>query len=767
VRGIVQGVGFRPFVYTLARRFELAGWVRNDGNGVDIEVEGDPVALERFVAAVRCEPPVLALVESVECRSCPPLGELEFHIAPSRDAGAHRALVSPDVAACADCLRELFDPSDRRYRYPFINCTNCGPRFTITRGVPYDRAMTTMAGFAMCADCHREYDDPSDRRFHAQPNACPVCGPQVSLLDASGEALREPDPIRAAAELLRAGKVVAVKGLGGFHLACDPFSPAASGLLRDRKRRADKPFALMAADLEQARRLVVLGPGDDLRLESERRPILVLERRPDSGVAEAVAPRQRTLGVMLAYTPLHHLLLADFGGPLVMTSGNRSDEPIAYRDDEAIERLEGLADCYLTHNRPIHMRCDDSVVRSAPPAKKGAPQIVTPLRRSRGWAPMPLTAVFDFDRPVLACGGELKNTFCLAKDRHVFVSHYIGDMQNWEALRSFREGVEHFQRLFDVQPEIAACDLHPEYLATRYARELEETGMPVVGIQHHEAHVASCLLDNNLEAEQRVIGVAMDGTGWGPDGTVWGGEIFVGSLQDGFRRRARLSHLQLPGGEAAIRQPWRIAAAALIRLYGEDETLKLPIPPVRMAGETAIRQIARMLESGMRSPLTSSAGRLFDAVAAIAGVPGSDRVTYEGQAAIELELAASDSDAPAYEFSVGEQEGLLVADVDCLIRATVEDALAGAGAGAISARFHAATAAIVVEICRRLRRSDGLSDVALSGGVFQNMRLLRRVILELEADGFTVWRHRRVPPNDGGICLGQAALARFGISGED
>jgi hydrogenase maturation protein HypF len=757
VRGIVQGVGFRPFVYALAQRFQLAGWVRNDGQGVQIEAEGDPSAIERFVSALRSDPPLLAVVDSVESRAGAPIGERGFRIELSRNSGGHSALVSPDMAICSDCLRELFDPADRRFRYPFINCTNCGPRFTITKGVPYDRVSTTMAAFEMCSDCRREYDDPSDRRFHAQPNACPVCGPHVSLLDSCGRDLCAADPIRAAAQRLRAGDVVAVKGLGGYHLACDPFASGAAARLRERKRRADKPFALMAADPAQARRLILAGTDDEELLSSPARPILVLDRRPDSGVADAVAPRQQTLGVMLAYTPLHHLLLADFGGPLVMTSGNRSDEPIAYRDEEAIRHLQGLADSYLTHNRPIHIRCDDSLVRSS---GTGESRIVVPLRRSRGYAPAPLRVAMEFPRPLLACGGELKNAFCLAKERHVFLSHYIGDMQNWETLRSFREGVEHFQRLFDVRPELVACDLHPEYLATRYARELEDAGMPVVGIQHHEAHVAACLADNRVPTQQRFIGVALDGTGWGPDGTTWGGELFVGSLREGFRRRARLGLLRLPGGEAAIRRPWRVAAAALIRLYGEEQTLRLPLPLVQRAGERAIRQIARMLESDTNSPLTSSAGRLFDAIAAIADVPGSDQVTYEGQAAIELELAMSDPEAIPYSLSIVHDQELLVADVDCLIREAVEDALAGRSASAISARFHTAMAAIVVELCRRLRRSEGLSDVALSGGVFQNMRLLRGVIAELEADGFTVLRHQRVPPNDGGICLGQAALAR-------
>jgi len=767
VHGIVQGVGFRPFVYALARRHQLAGWVRNDAEGVHIEVEGCPKDLDLFLQGIEAEAPPLAVVEGVTWRPVVVRSEREFRIEESHAGERKHALISPDVALCADCLRELLDPADRRYRYPFINCTHCGPRFTITRSVPYDRAMTTMAGFPMCAACRREYEDPADRRFHAQPNACPRCGPQVRLCDPSGRAIPAEDAIRQAAMLLHQGAVLAVKGLGGYHLACNPFHTSAVTALRERKVRQDKPFALMALTLDQAGTLCRIEPEEAVLLASAARPIVLLERREDAGVAEGVAPRQKTLGVMLAYTPLHHLLLQDAGMPLVMTSGNRSDEPIAYRDEEARAQLGGIADYFLMHNRPIHMRCDDSVARM-----DGG--TVTPLRRSRGYAPAPLRVAGRFERHLLACGGGLKNTFCMAKENHVFLSHHIGDLENYETLRSFREGIEHFSRLFDVQPERIACDLHPDYLSTQYAREQEEAGMPVIGIQHHHAHIAACLADNERPDAERVIGVALDGTGYGTDGAIWGGEFFVGSIAEGFARRAHLEYLPLPGGEAAIRQPWRMALAQLVRLYGEEGALSLPLPPVEWAGERNVRLIARLLEHRLNTPFTSSAGRLFDTVAALVGVPGSRQTTYEGQAAIELELAASCPVKQGYPFQLraGEQEigddaqpaPCWMIETEGILTGVVEDRIAGRPVGEIAARFHLTVAELVTAACCRIREAapptgGGPLAVALSGGTFQNRLLLGLTGELLAQQGFTVYRHRRVPTNDGGLCLGQAALA--------
>ena len=757
VRGIVQGVGFRPFVYGLARRQGLTGFVRNDAEGVQIEIEGPVEELERFVSALRAEAPPLAVVEDVRWRALDARGDDAFRIEESRAGAQKSALVAADVATCADCLAELFDTADRRYRYPFINCTNCGPRFTITRAVPYDRAMTTMAGFAMCPACQAEYEDPADRRFHAQPNACPVCGPQARLVDSSNRELAAAgdDPLRAAAALLRTGAILAVKGLGGYHLACDPLNADAVAMLRARKLRADKPFALMARDLADVRRLCVTSPSEEALLAVPGRPIVLLEQRADSGVAAAVAPRQTTLGVMLAYTPLHHLLLRDLGGPLLMTSGNRSDEPIAYRDADAFEQLGVIADAFLLHDRPIHMRCDDSVTRVilAEPY---------PLRRSRGSAPTPLQLAESLGQQTLACGGELKNTFAVAKETHVFLSHHIGDLENYETLRSFREGIAHFGRLFDVQPALIAYDLHPEYLATTYALELEDEGWPAIGVQHHHAHIASCLADNERPSAECVIGVALDGAGYGSDGTLWGGEFLVGSIAEGFDRRAHLALLPLPGGAAAIREPWRMALGALIATFGADAAARLPLAVVRDAGERNLRVVAQLIERSLNAPLTSSAGRLFDAVAALVGVPGSQRVTYEGQAAIELELAAGRADRGTrlpYPCELRAEGAGWTIDTGGIITGVVDDLMAERSAAVIAARFHATLAQIVVAGCERLRDESGIAAVALSGGTFQNRRLLEETLTLLPELGFTVYRHRRVPANDGGLALGQVVLA--------
>jgi hydrogenase maturation protein HypF len=754
VRGIVQGVGFRPFVYALALRHGLAGLVRNDAEGVQVEVEGDAERLDLFLRGIEEEAPPLAVVEAVSWRPLAALGERGFRIEESREGFRRRALISQDVATCEECLREVFDSGDRRYRYPFTNCTNCGPRFTITRAVPYDRDTTTMSRFEMCPECRREYDDPADRRFHAQPNACPTCGPRVRLLDKFGHRLhaKPDDPILRTARMLRGRAIVAVKGLGGYHLACDPFDERAVRALRGRKVRQDKPFALMAKDLAQVRELCRVGSEEEALLTSPARPIVLLERRDASGIAEAVAPRQSTLGVMLAYTPLHHLLIADAGIPLVMTSGNNSDEPIAYRDQEAFEQIGEIADYFLVHDRPIYMRTDDSVVRVA-----GGETY--PIRRSRGYAPAPLAVAEDFGWHVLACGGELKNTFCVAKERHVLLSHHIGDLENYETLRSFREGVEHFCRLFDVQPEVVAYDLHPEYLSTKYARELEEAGLPAVGVQHHHAHVASCLADNGAPGGERVIGVALDGTGYGTDGAVWGGEFFEGSVEEGFARRGHLEYASMPGGSAAIRQPWRMALAQLVALYGEEDALKIPLALVRWVGERNAQLVARLVERKLNTPPTSSAGRLFDAVAAMVGVPGTQRTTYEGQAAVELELAADGPTDRGYQFRLRQEGEGWIVETGEIIRGVVEDLLVGRAKGGVSSRFHRTMAEVVVAGCERIREVGGTTAVALSGGTFQNMLLLEQVVGLLEGKGFEVYRHRRAPANDGGLALGQAILA--------
>jgi hydrogenase maturation protein HypF len=740
VEGVVQGVGFRPFVHQLASRLGLAGLVGNDARGVFVEVEGPPAKVEAFLAALERDAPPLAVVERVTARPVPPVGQAGFMIAASAPGGDRQALVSADSATCAACLAELDDPADRRYRYPFINCTDCGPRFTIVRDVPYDRPNTTMASFAMCADCAREYEDPADRRFHAQPVCCPACGPRLRLAGADRRPL-DGDPLEAAAGLLRAGRVLAVKGLGGYHLAADAACEPAVAALRARKHREDKPFALMVADLDTAARLCRADPAEAALLASPRRPIVLLRRRPTRSVAASVAPGNRYLGLMLPYTGLHHLLLREVDRPIVLTSGNVSDEPIAYRDDDAAERLAGIADAFLTHDRPIHVRTDDSVTR----AFRGRELLV---RRARGYAPQPVPLAYGVPRPVLACGAELKSTFCLAKGNRAFVSQHIGDLENYETLRSFTEGIEHFSRLFDVAPEVVAHDLHPDYLSTKYAADL--TGVELVGVQHHHAHVAACLADNGEPGP--VIGVAFDGLGYGADGTVWGGEFLMADLA-GYRRVGHLEPVPLPGGAAAIREPWRMAAAYLDAAYRDAVPADLAVVARNRARWRRVVEVAR---AGLNSPPTSSAGRLFDAAAAIVGV--RDAINYEGQAAVELEQLADPRARGGYRAGLAGGEPFRVAGVD-LVRAVAEDVRAGVDPAVVAGRFHRGVAGAVVAGCRAARDATGLATVALSGGVFQNLLLLEAAVAGLEAAGFRVLVHHRVPPNDGGISLGQAAVA--------
>jgi hydrogenase maturation protein HypF len=761
VTGVVQGVGFRPYVYTLARGLGLAGSVANCAGGVDIAVEGDARAVEEFCHRVGEEAPALATVTSVSWSAEPARGDQDFRIRSSLSApGRDRTLAPADCGICDDCLADLTDPANRRYRHPFVTCTNCGPRFTNIRDLPYDRATTTMAGFAMCADCAREYADPGDRRFHAETISCPGCGPRLSLVTSGGLAVADAGGLAAARRLLAAGAVLAVKGLGGYHLAVDAASETAAAALRARKHREDKPFAVMAADLAAAARLGQVDETAARLLTSTRRPIVLLPRLPAADVAPAVAPGNRQLGVMLPYTPLHHLLLRETGRPIVLTSGNVSDEPIVYADDEAAERLSPIADAWLTHNRPIETRTDDSVTRSF----RGREMVI---RRSRGYVPEPLEVAARFPRPVLACGAELKNTFCLARDSHAFVSHHIGDLENAETLRSFTDGIRHFRRLFGITPQVVAHDLHPDYLSTKYATDLAERGIDggpgpgeveLAGVQHHHAHIASCLADNR--ASGPVIGVAFDGTGYGTDGTIWGGEFLIADTAR-FERAGHLATVPMPGGAAAIRQPWRMAAAYL----GAQSALD-----VARRNERHWPAVVAMAQRGINSPLTSSAGRLFDAVAAILGV--RDAINYEGQAAVELEQLADPAEPGAYHATITVEDTTLedavedavpapplrIAGID-LVRAVAEDLAAGTDRSLIAARFHNGVAGLICDCCRLLRERHGLGAVALSGGVFQNLLLLHATVARLEDHGFEVLVHSRVPCNDGGISLGQAVVA--------
>ena len=757
VRGVVQGVGFRPFVYRLAQRGRLLGWVRNTSWGVELQIEGQPGALRSFVEALRQEAPPLARIEAVEVAEVAPRGYQRFEILHSEpQAGAYQ-LISPDIATCEDCRREIADPHDRRYRYPFTNCTNCGPRFTIMDDVPYDRPRTTMRAFTMCPDCQREYDDPLDRRFHAQPNACPACGPQLTLLDARGHELAGRDEaLPQTVALLRAGQIVAIKGLGGYQLACDASNAEAVSRLRERKHRPHKPFAVMVADLSAAEvHAIPQAAGREL-LTSPAAPIVLLPWREGSTIAREVAPAQRWIGLMLPYTPLHHLLLGGMGLPLVMTSGNLSEEPIARDNDEALHRLSGIADGFLTHNRDIYARYDDSVWF----IPTGGPQ---PVRRARGYAPFPirLPAVA---RPILACGAELKNTFCLTRDRYAFLSQHIGDMENVETLSHYEQSVALYERLFHVRPEIIACDMHPDYLATRYG--LAQDGHKVM-VQHHHAHLASCLADNGVEGP--AIGAILDGTGYGLDQRIWGGEFLVGDAQ-GFQRAAHLQYLPLPGGEGAIRRPYRLALAYWRALLGEA-----PLPDtLRDIPEAEQHNLAAMVARGVNTPLTSSAGRLFDAVSALLGV--RRETSYEAQAAIELEMiaeAAGSTDQP-YPYDLVAVEGVQAwGRVQGFVSQTSElrlsplfgglraDLVADVPVERISWRFHLSIAQMIAEVCERLRAESGLERVALSGGCYQNSLLLSLVLPRLEERGFQVLLHKQVPCNDGGLSLGQAVIAHY------
>lgn len=756
ISGVVQGVGFRPFIYTLASRHGLCGWVRNTSAGVEIEVEGQAEALDAFVVAIRAEAPPLSRIETVTVQQIPANGYTRFEIQHSQAVEGAYQPISPDVATCDECLGEVFNPADRRYRYPFTNCTNCGPRFTIIRDIPYDRPQTTMAPFTMCPECQREYDDPLDRRFHAQPNACPVCGPHLELLPSP--TLGKPaewdglpaDPIAATRRLLRAGCVVAIKGLGGFHLACDATNAQAVHTLRMRKGRAAKPFAVMMPDLEAVREVCEVSAEAAAALQGAERPIVLLPLRPGGPIAGEVAPGLRELGVMLPYTPLHHLLLErapDFPIALVMTSGNYSEEPIATDNDDALQRLGPLADAFLLHNRAIHIRCDDSVVRADANG-------VMPLRRSRGYAPYPIPLPFDAP-PLLATGAELKNTFCLARDQYAFMSQHIGDLSNYEALRSYEHSIAHLERLFRVQPEIIAHDMHPDYLATRYALRRPEQRLAV---QHHHAHLASCLAEHKIPPGQPAIGVIFDGTGLGPDGAIWGGEILIGEY-NGYHRFAHLRYVPLLGGDAATLRPYRMALAHLwsAGLPWEDD-----LPPVQTVSAQEKTILRQQLERRLNAPPTSSMGRLFDAVAALAGV--LQEVTYEAQAAIWLEACADPDERGAYPFDIGHDEsGAYQFDPAPLFAALLRDLRAGVPVAVLAARFHNGVAQMVCEACARARAEIGLTTVALSGGVFQNGTLLRITRQGLERDGFTVLVHRLVPPNDGGLALGQAAVAAYTV----
>lgn len=750
VHGVVQGVGFRPFVFGLASRLHLAGFVQNRVGGVWIEVEGDECALDSFLHELSDHPPPLARIEHLAWEPRDPCGASEFQIEPSESCASGIVFVSPDVATCQECFKELRDPRNRRYRYPFLNCINCGPRLTIITGAPYDRSRTTMADFMMCGACQAEYQDPANRRFHAQPTCCSMCGPQLRLIDPSRGSYHGDEALEAFAKSLLAGRIGALKGLGGYHLCCDARTDKVAARLRDVKQRDEKPFALMMRNIDAVTRWCEVSRAERELLQSPRRPIVLLRKNPlthglNDGSPRVPGVENPCLGVMLPYSPLHHLLFDYLGDvPLIMTSGNRHDEPMAYEDADAFERLMSIADVMLTHDRPIHQRCDDSVMRVL---DDGAEM---PIRRSRGYAPESIPLPMDCPMPLLAVGGQLKNTFALGQGGFAFLSHHLGDLDQFDALQAFQKDLDLFEDLFAIRPAGIVHDLHPDYVSTRYALErAEREGLKFLGVQHHHAHIASCLAEHGLD--EPAIGVAFDGSGYGTDGAVWGGEFLVADL-DYFRRVAHLRYVGMPGGEQAIREPWRMAQAHLLDALGEDGALADRVSP------EVLRVSRQMLESGFNTPSTSSMGRLFDAVACLLGL--RDRVSYEGQAAIELEwLAYGDDDDTPYPWSYDEDKpGSLVIDTRPTIRAVAREVRDRQSRACVARRFHATVAEMIVGVCRWLRGETGIDLVALSGGVFLNVLLSDTAQAKLMAQGFRVLRHRRVPPGDGGISLGQLAI---------
>lgn len=745
VKGIVQGVGFRPFVYQLAQKNHLKGMVWNTSRGVEIIVTGENNPIDTFLAELRSNPPPLARIDHLESKSIPIQFFSVFEIAESKADAASFVPVSPDICICEDCRRELFDSANRRFRYPFINCTNCGPRLTILQDVPYDRALTTMAGFPMCEECLSEYSNPGDRRYHAQPIACPNCGPRVTFTSLNMPAQHGENAISHARKYLKQGKIIAIKGLGGYHIACDAANESAVTALIERKKRSEKPLALMAFDEKSIRKYCHVGSIDSALLNSLPHPIVLLEKRGENLLPDMLSIRQNTLGFMLPYTPLHLLMLEPeegFPDVLVMTSGNLSEEPIAYEDADAMQRLTPLVDGFISHNRAIQTRVDDSVVRLVNNKTYF-------IRRSRGYAPDPIRLPFEVP-DILACGAELKNTFCLSKSNYAFMSHHIGDLENYETLKAYETGIDHYQKLFRVNPEIIAADLHPDYLSTKYAQDLAaKMNLPLLQVQHHHAHLAACLADNGWKSDDPVIGCILDGTGYGSDGHIWGGEFLLGSYKQ-YSRQLHLREVPLPGGDSSIKQPAKIGIS-----YLHDAGIELDsdLPPLRGYSKNDIGSILQQISTRINTPMTSSMGRLFDAVASIIGI--RQKISYEAQAAIELEYYCDLTETGSYDFEI--DDGII--DTRKVIRSIVSDLTSGIHLSRISGKFHNTIARICLDACKAIGKSQGIKHVALSGGVWQNKTLLEKTLPLLEHNGFSVLIHNQVPPNDGGVSLGQLVIA--------
>lgn len=748
IKGIVQGVGFRPFIHKLVQNYNLSGWVLNSNQGVEIDIEGEMEELNSFVSDIKDKLPPLARIEKIEVNQLHLIGYKGFSIKKSITKEENGfVLVSPDISLCEDCLQELFDPRNRRFHYPFINCTNCGPRFTIIKDIPYDRGKTTMRVFEMCPQCQSEYENIEDRRYHAQPNACAECGPQVFLYQ-NKRKLENVDPVKEAVKLLKDGKIGAIKGLGGFHLACDATNNEVVTKLRLLKNREAKPFAIMSFNLEKIKQYCKLGKKEEKWLINRARPIVLLKKKEDSLISSLVAPRNNYLGVMLPYTPLHCLLLKDNFTALIMTSGNIADQPIIGDNQEALEKLDGIADFFLLYNRDIFNRCDDSVVKIVNDGNVF-------FRRSRGYVPYPI--ILDFKlKEVLALGGELKNTISFSKENYVFLSQYLGDLKSVETLNFLKESIENLEKIFRVNPETIACDLHPDYLSTQFAEEIgAKKGLKVVKVQHHHAHIVSCMAENNIK--EKVMGVAYDGTGYGDDGKIWGGEFLLCDLKKYFRV-GHLKYYPLPGGDKAIEEPWRMAYSYLYSIYGpKAKTLDIDFNHRMDYDKLSI--IEKMIDKNINSPLTSSCGRLFDAASSLIGI--RDEINYEGQAAMELESLCASGIKERYKFCIYKEGKEFIIDPKEIFVDIIEDLKKGIDKKVMAAKFHNTVAEFTLNLCGKIRENNGINKIALSGGVFQNRYLTEKIISLLERDNFRVYTQRKVPPNDGGISLGQAVVAGY------
>jgi len=747
IKGIVQGVGFRPFIHKLVQNYNLSGWVLNSNQGVEMDIEGKTEELNNFISDIKKKLPPLARIEKIDVNQLPLIGYKGFFIKKSIvKEGDGFVLVSPDISICEDCLQELFDPHNRRFRYPFINCTNCGPRFTIIKDIPYDREKTTMSIFKMCPQCQSEYENIEDRRYHAQPNACADCGPQVFLYQNKKRLEEDIDPIEEAVKLLKEGKIGAIKGLGGFHLACDATNNKAVARLRRLKNRETKPFALMSSDLEKINQYCEVKKKEEECLINQSRPVVLLKKKKNNLISPLVAPNNNCLGVMLPYTPLHYLLLKDNFTALIMTSGNIADQPIIGDNQEALEKLDGIADFFLLYNRDIFDRCDDSVLKII-----NGNNVF--FRRSRGFVPHPI--ILDFKlKEVLALGGELKNTISFSKENYVFLSQYLGDLKSLETLNFLKESIVILKKIFRIDPEIIACDLHPDYLSTQYAEEIKvKKGLKVVKVQHHHAHIVSCMAENNIK--EKVIGVAYDGTGYGDDGNIWGGEFLLCDLKE-YLRIGHLKYYPLPGGDKAITEPWRMAYSYLYSIYGpKAKTLNIDFR--HRMDYNSLSIIEKMIDKNINSPLTSSCGRLFDAVSSLIGI--RDEISYEGQAAMELESFCASGIKDRYNFCICKEGEEFIIDPQEIFIGIIEDLKKGLDKKIMAAKFHNTVAEFTLNLCGKIRKNNGINKIALSGGVFQNRYLTEKIISLLEEDNFQVYTQRKVPPNDGGISLGQAVVA--------